>query len=160
MMKCPVCNSPVKRERIPNGEVMYCPSCGWGMDRARALREQAESEEPVGHAKPNLVLVMVGLVFAVAFIVGPYVAMMHYLPNVEPWMQLTYWLTMVCYLGIAATTTVHYDDTNLGWGGGLIDNPFSYEDDRNRLAMGVAIALVPGKMIKWSVVGLIRCVRG
>lgn len=158
-MKCPACNAKVVRESVEGGMVMYCDRCGWGKDRAHAAREQGlEPEE--GPGKPPLILIVLGLVFSVGLIVGPYVALTQNFPDLPGWIHLTYWLTMVTYLFFAATVTPSYDTSNMGLFGTTIDNPFSWEDDMNRAGMTMAVLLLPGKAVAWSVRGAYRWVRG
>lgn len=52
------------------------------------------------------------------------------------------------------------DMTNLGYGGGLIDNPFRISDDRNRSLLWLAFALTPGYLLARPVVELFRYIAG
>ena len=91
-----------------------------------------------------------GWLFSIALVAGPYVALLVYFPDTPFWIHLTYWIVMVTYLLAAWTTNPEYDDTNLGWAGGLVDNPFSFEDDFNRLGLAVTLLLIPGKIVVWT----------
>jgi hypothetical protein len=42
------------------------------------------------------------------------------------------------------------ESTNMGWAGGLIDNPFRISDDFNRLLLLLQVLLLPGKLIAFS----------
>ncbi|TDE17359.1 hypothetical protein [Dyadobacter psychrotolerans] len=44
------------------------------------------------------------------------------------------------------------DHTNIGWLGGLVDNPFRISDDFNRWVLFTQIILLPGKLIAYSLV--------
>lgn len=158
-MKCPACNAPVVSESVEGGAVMYCNQCGWGKDRAYQARQHGIDEDPEP-VKPPLLLVLLGLVFSALLIVGPYGAMLHYVPSVAAWMHLTYWLTMTAYLFFSITVTPSYDTSNLGLFGTMIDNPFSFADDMNRWGLMLSILFLPGKAVGWSVRGAARWVKG
>ncbi len=51
------------------------------------------------------------------------------------------------------------DTSNLGWFGGLMDNPFRYSDDINRLLLLFALLLLPGRLVATGVVDLITALR-
>ena len=42
------------------------------------------------------------------------------------------------------------DHTNVGWLGGLVDNPFRISDDYNRWLLLAQISLIPGRLIAYS----------
>jgi hypothetical protein len=42
--------------------------------------------------------------------------------------------------------------TNVGWLGGVVDNPFRISDDYNRWLVFIAVILLPGKLIAYSLV--------
>jgi hypothetical protein len=73
--------------------------------------------------------------------------------------------------GIAAAITVGYllvaqfirpepDTSDLGWFGGMVDNPFSYSDDVNRFLLFLQITLLPGRFIVQSIRNSIRLLGG
>lgn len=153
-MKCPSCNAAVTAEEVDGGVVMYCRKCGWGKDRAYAARREGMPAK-AGRARPPLALVLLGVVFSVLLVIGPYAALLHYVPSVAPWMHLTYWLAMTAYLFFSATVNPSYDTSNMGWFGGMMDNPFTWEDNANRWGLTLSIAFLPGKAVAWSVAGLV-----
>lgn len=51
------------------------------------------------------------------------------------------------YLGIAWLIRPRPDMSNLGWGGGLIDDPFRYSDDLNRNLLFFSLLLMPGRFV-------------
>ncbi|MFN7144045.1 MAG: hypothetical protein ACK4YP_09730 [Myxococcota bacterium] len=72
-----------------------------------------------------------------------------------PWLYLEvglgpYVLGWVAYVVMANLLTPSVDTNDLGWGGGLWDNPFSYSDDRNRFLYTLALVLWPGKLVWWT----------
>lgn len=45
------------------------------------------------------------------------------------------------YILIASVVTPTYDSHHLGWGNGLVNNPFSWTDDDNRSMRWLAVLL-------------------
>jgi len=157
-MKCPNCNGDLRETTTDTGATSYCSECGWTRQVDRQVSDQASGRpEMTGAVLAQLVG---GWLFSIALIVGPYIAMHIYLPSIPPWVHLVYWLAMVIYLMAAATTTPTYDDTNLGWFGGMMDNPFSFEDDANRMGLYLALFLLPGKVVAATVKLTWRLARG
>jgi len=64
------------------------------------------------------------------------------------------WLAVGVYLLLAYMIRPEADRHNLGWGGGLMDNPFRWSDDVNRWLMFLMIALWPGRFIAEGLIGL------
>lgn len=60
------------------------------------------------------------------------------------------------YLVIAYFVHPQPDTENVGWFGGLRDNPFRVSDDINRCLVLLSIVLLPGRFIAESVVDSIR----
>ena len=56
------------------------------------------------------------------------------------------------YILISQSITATPESTNIGWLGGLIDNPFRISDDFNRWILFLQIILLPGKLIAYSLV--------
>jgi len=108
----------------------------------------------------SLLGLALGLIFSVVLVIGPHVAIVLYVPNYEPWMLITYWLCMATYLAAAYLINVSPDTSNLGLGGTILNNPFSYEDDHNRVMLKIALFLWPGKLVLWTLVRAYRVVRG
>jgi len=101
---------------------------------------------------------LAGWIGSIVIVVSPYIGL-HYafdeLLNkpLPQWIHLTYGLVMVTYLLAAATVQPDYDRTELGWFGGLMDNPFSLEDDHNRYGLFLDLALLPGRVVCWTLHG-------
>ena len=146
-MRCPQCNKRL-RQMTDGTARRYCAQCGW-MQRSEQDDDTGQSVEPSAGLFIKLALAWL---FSVALVLGPYTAMLVYVPTVEFWMHLTYWLVMFIYLAAAATTTPSYDSSNMGIAGTTIDNPLSFEDDMNRAGLFFAIILIPGKVFAWAVV--------
>lgn len=60
------------------------------------------------------------------------------------------WLILYSLISHSVTATPDY--TNVGWLGGVIDNPFRISDDYNRLLVYIQVILLPGKLIAYSLV--------
>lgn len=67
------------------------------------------------------------------------------------------WLVLV---GVAAYLVAAYfvhpkpETSNLGWLGGLVDHPFRWSDDANRLLLLLLMLLLPGRFVAESLVDL------
>ncbi|MEZ6183797.1 MAG: hypothetical protein R3F62_02175 [Planctomycetota bacterium] len=64
------------------------------------------------------------------------------------------------YLGFAWLVRPQADLSNLGWAGGLLDNPFRYSDDINRSMLFLSLVLWPGRLISDSFGAGIRLLLG
>lgn len=104
--------------------------------------------------------VLVGWVVSTALVVGPWIAIVVLVPDAQPWVHLTYWLCMAAYLLSALAFDPSPDMTELGIGGTLINNPFSFEDDVNRAMLKWALFLWPGKLVWWTLLRTWGLVRG
>ncbi len=51
------------------------------------------------------------------------------------------------------------DTNNLGWAGGLINNPFRFSDNVNRMMLFLRVALWPGGVLGRGLVGLVHASR-
>ncbi len=85
-----------------------------------------------------------------------------------------FWATMNGYYSLSRTVTfivivsiyclVSYiivprpAESNLGWLGGLFDNPFRYSDDINRMLLFMRVILLPGRFIATTLVQTIAAV--
>jgi hypothetical protein len=71
-----------------------------------------------------------------------------------PWYQagaLVVGISLI-YIAVSYMIEVKPDMSNVGWAGGLVDDPFRYSDDVNRQLMGLECLLGPGKFVVESVV--------
>jgi hypothetical protein len=66
----------------------------------------------------------------------------------------------VLYLVLGYFVRPDPDTSNLGWAGGLVDDPFRYSDDHNRFLLFLALALFPGYLLAMPAVELFRWVAG
>lgn len=157
MRYCPVCNKPPTVVEVGGRPRHVCMHCGWGRDRLAAQEQGGDSGRAAGVGVVRLTL---GWLFSLGFVFGPCVAMLVYVVDVQVWMHVTYWAVMVTYLMGAAVLDPRPDTSNLGWAGGMIDNPFSWEDDHNRYQLGVMLLLIPGKVVAWTLVATASLLRG
>ena len=51
------------------------------------------------------------------------------------------------------------DTSNVGFLGGLVDHPFRYSDDVNRILIFLLLVLLPGRFLSEALVDLIRLIR-
>jgi hypothetical protein len=57
------------------------------------------------------------------------------------------------YLIVSYMVQPHSDTDDLGWCGGLMDNPFSFSDDVNRGLLVLGLLLLPGRIVSELLVG-------
>ncbi len=71
------------------------------------------------------------------------------------------WVTglTLAYLLVGYYVRPEPETDNLGWFGGLIDDPFHYSDDISRFLLLLAIVLYPARFIAVSAVQFIRILR-
>ncbi len=148
MRICPNCNAPTRAPRLGTVRRRTCGECGWGTGS-----EPLGARERPAPSVPTLALMWVG---AAVVIVGPYLAFIHYMPMEASGHFLHFCLGMVLYLGMSNVFSPSYDSSDVGWCGGLIDNPFSYSDDWNRFMRSIVLFLLPGKIVGAAVRGTYR----
>ena len=66
--------------------------------------------------------------------------------------------TIYCLVGYFIIPKPDY--SNIGWAGGLMDNPFRYSDDLNRLLMMIQVVLYPGRFIAVTFIQVILLIKG
>ncbi len=57
------------------------------------------------------------------------------------------WCIEVIYLSLAHYLVLEPDMDNLGWFGGLMNDPFQFADNQNRIILFVKSILLPGRLI-------------
>ena len=162
-MDCPLCNRPVEQTETPDGELrLWCSACGWGTAESTA----AGGEQEVAPA-PAWKLALLWCA-AVLVVTGPYVLLRFGLPSLfdvglsgadaahaKYLAALNGWygIVMAFYLAAAGLFTPTYDPNNVGLFGGMVDNPFSLQDDWERTKRTWLFLLLPGKIF-WAAVKL------
>jgi hypothetical protein len=151
MRICPNCNAPTRAPRLGTVRKRSCGECGWGENTERRGSRVASAP-----SAPVLALMWIG---AAVVIVGPYLAFTHYMPLEASTHFLQFCVGMALYLGMSNAFSPAYDSSDVGWCGGLIDNPFSYTDDWNRFMRSVVLFLLPGKIVGAAVRGTYRTIK-
>lgn len=171
-MDCPRCNHHLQPERTDiEGVIYHCTQCGWGSDR---LSAQDPTDENLSSLTPKIpaatwIKLPIFLSISVLIVVGPFLLLV-FGPAVFSisvgWEFLDadpdriaasltpgYWIAVVLYLILASLIEGGVDFGNLGLFGTTIDNPFSREDDFNRMMLVVTILLIPGKFVNFTLKG-------
>ena len=68
-------------------------------------------------------------------------------------------LATAIYLMISYAVHPEADTSNLGWFGGLVNNPFRFSDNINRFLVFLKIILWPGRFVSESLVDMARSFR-
>ena len=97
-------------------------------------------------------LILLCFVIAVALIAGGAFAIFHFGGNLWKQKMLLIGSGFAVCLLLAYFLRPEPDLDNIGWLGGLIDHPFRYSDDINRILLFLQIALLPGRFIAQSIV--------
>lgn len=108
--------------------------------------------------KPKIGVLIIKLIISIVMIA--FVFNITVLPrlSIESAISFIIVLTIYCLLGYFIMPKPDY--SNMGWAGGLIDNPFRFSDDLNRSLMGLQIVLYPGRFIAVTFVQTISLMRG
>ncbi len=172
-MNCPQCNQTLTQINQPRPgtphekKIYYCEHCGWGKQQ---FKTDDRVEPTVSAATPNTgsaTLLKLSLLWAlsVALVVVPYVLLVN-IPflfsgadpaifnpeeasaKVAAMLNPLYWVIVGTYILICATfQSPDVDWNDLGWFGGLVNNPFSYSDNINRHRLVLLLMMMPGKIV-------------
>ncbi len=184
-MDCPRCNQTLTRtEQSRPGtretrKVFYCANCGWGKQQ---FEKKENADIPVSRdapdTPPHMWLKFGGLwIVSAALVVIPYLLLVH-IPSLfadaAPAMfdaaaataRMTealnpmYWVIFGTYVAVcAAFHSPEVDWKDMGWLGGLANNPFSYSDNINRQKFVLLLLLMPGKIIVVTLTATYRLIR-
>ncbi len=91
------------------------------------------------------VQLVLGWLVTSAVVLGP----LYFLREIDV-NPLRYLGFLLVYVIVCNLFTPSYDTGDLGWGGGTVDNPFSYSDDQNRFWRNIAMLMYPGKLVWWT----------
>ncbi|MFO7752806.1 MAG: hypothetical protein R6V41_06780 [Desulfobacteraceae bacterium] len=160
--------------------VSFCKNCGWGKDRlGKHTTGQTAAVSGIAELSVFTWVKLAGLwALSAALVAGPYMLLVKapflfsgvgsavFSPqaaSVRMAEALTphYWIGAAIY--ILACWTFNppvFDRHNMGWFGGLVDNPFSFTDDINRTKFAIMLLMVPGKIIKITVIATFRLLGG
>ncbi|MGE0706742.1 MAG: hypothetical protein AB7N76_06015 [Planctomycetota bacterium] len=93
---------------------------------------------------PDARWVVPRLLLSIALLAGTLLAIHHWVPS-PPWKHIAGGLfTYLCLSWLIRPTP---DMSNVGWLGGLIDDPFRISDDWNRFLFGLKLLLLPGLIV-------------
>ncbi len=184
-MDCPRCNQALTRidQSRPGTQdtkrVFYCEHCGWGKEQ---LEKKESADIPVSGDAPNpapyMWLKLGGLwIVSAALVVVPYLLLVH-IPSLfsgaDPAifdaeaatarmvkaLNPMYWVIVGTYVAICATfQSPDVDWNDMGWLGGLVNNPFAYSDNINRQKFVLLLMMMPGKIIVVTLTATYRLIR-
>jgi|GEM_PF-1345375 len=184
-MNCPKCNHPLSRNKsqVSGGgnamPVYYCENCGWGRERLEAGEvDQTAVAAEVPDFAAAAWLKLAGLWgLSAALVIAPYVLLVKspfLFGGADPGvfdaqaasarmaaaLNPYYWIVVFAYILICATFNApEVNRHDMGWFGGLVDNPFSYSDDANRTKLLILLLMVPGKIILVTLSATYRLIR-
>jgi len=160
-MRCPNCNAVIARgARRP--ESLACARCGWGGQPAGdSSGSDAGATDPLaGRPTVRAIVLGIGWIWSVAFFVIPLGWLWFYETDWPAWTDVVGAFALLAYVGAAWVSDVRYDQSECGLFGGLIDNPFSYEDDWERFKRSIVLTLLPGKLIVYTWQGTLNLLLG
>lgn len=70
-------------------------------------------------------------------------------------LYLSIWMGEIIYLILGFFVNARPNTSNVGWFGGLVDNPFRISDDFNRFLAVLKIILLPGRLIGLAIMNFI-----
>jgi hypothetical protein len=73
--------------------------------------------------------------------------------------RLTFSAVLIIYLLISYVFTPNPDSSNMGWFGGLMNNPFRISDNFNRFLLFAYILMLPGKLIVFAIQALYKLIK-
>jgi hypothetical protein len=110
--------------------------------------------------QPNGGVVTVSFLISLALLAGVYYGAWRLLGGLTGHQLMVTTIVLLTYLGAAYAIRPEPDTADLGWFGGMMDNPFSFTDDYNRFLLWVKILLLPGLFIVNSSTAFVRLVLG
>lgn len=109
--------------------------------------------------RPQLTMVFLGLLITVS-LVGLEI---YLLRTLTPTISGRGWAVAAgCTLAYVVLGTIIHpqpDTSDMGYFGGLVDNPFSFRDDANRFLLFLQVILLPAKLVSWTVISAVRLFR-
>jgi ribosomal protein L37E len=155
MMTCPVCGRKTTLS-YQTGR-MTCPACGWGTDHpqipepARRKRRSSARTDPAS-------LIMLWIITAAVVGVAYWIVFGLAKADRSGDNILIFIAAMAGYALAGHLFRPTIDTENLGWFGGLIDNPFRISDNFERFKLKFLILLYPGRAISGAVIGTVRLI--
>lgn len=183
-MNCPKCNQPLSRTDRPGagarnaGPVFFCENCGWGKERlGKESADQVAAAAAVDLSAGTWVKLLGLWILSAAFVIAPYVLLVKaplLFGGADPAvfnpaaasermaaaLNPHYWIVVAVYILICWTfNPPEVDRHNMGWFGGLVDNPFSFTDDINRSKFMILLLMIPGRIIVMTVMATYRLIQ-
>ena len=114
-------------------------------------------------AQRNVWVVMFKVFVATIMTAGLFWVLYHFLPMYFP---ITGWhvigtptILVLLYIGFSFFVIPRPDTDNLGWMGGMVNDPFRYTDDWNRSLVSLNHTLAPGRFIAGTILD-VACMAG
>ena len=104
-------------------------------------------------------LVIFSFLLSAAGVGAAYYFLFTRLENPDAPMVLSVLAGTMVYLGVGYLLRPKPDMSNLGWAGGLFNNPFRISDDVNRFLLFLKIVLLPGRFVAESCVDVVVLIR-
>jgi hypothetical protein len=155
MITCPVCGR--RAEISYETGRLACPTCGWGTGRPVSVPKRFAKREVAGANVVSVLLlwVVAGAIIALAaWIVFGLAKAEATRDNI-----LIFAGCMLGYGLLAHFLQPSVDTENLGWAGGLLDNPFRISDNFERGKLRLLIFLFPGRFIGLALVNTFLLIR-
>ena len=115
-----------------------------------------EREPPLGHWHPRILLIRG--VIGVALLAGATGWIASGSSSTADFAMGVLALLTYCVAGHVITPRPNYND--VGWLGGLVNNPFRLSDNLNRWLIFARVVLAPGRFMTSSIRDLVRLARG
>lgn len=106
----------------------------------------------------KLPILIIRLIVTVIIVYGLFYITVFNNINLTNIAKFLFFLFIYCF--ISYKVAVQPDTSNVGWLGGLIDNPFRYTDDLNRMLVVLFVLLYPGRFISTTVIQTVLFIKG
>jgi len=101
----------------------------------------------------RLHILILKTIVSIAIVIGFYYLVFGISFQFKPF--ITFVTIMAVYSAAGYFISPEPDYSNVGWLGGIFDNPFRFSDDINRMLIFVAVILIPGRLISTTVLSWI-----
>ena len=136
---------------MANGVKRKCPGCGWG--------RMVLTGEASGHRPVNAAALVFLWILGIGCIAGSAYGLFYFdVPLDTPKRILIFVVVWIFYVLAAVAFDPDPDMNDLGWFGGMMNNPFSLSDDYNQMLLFFKIVLIPGNVVLQAVLGTFRLI--
>lgn len=124
-----------------------------------AMRHNHRREPIIEEDRPEPGMVLLGLLLTAGLLGLEVYLLAEFMPGItaKGW-AIAAALTLA-YVVLGSILRPEPDTSDLGWFGGLVDNPFSFRDDANRFLLFLRTVLLPARLASWSVLSALRLLR-